>query len=88
MRSPHEPERPSPITTGHRSTPAASSAAFRQVLNRIRAEYLEMPGMRLTLDQVLRLCGVDRTLCQRVLDELVRRRFLVVTPGGMYVRRE
>jgi hypothetical protein len=38
---------------------------------RLRAEYLEMPGMRLTADQVQRLCGIEGTLCRSVLDELV-----------------
>jgi hypothetical protein len=71
-----------------RATASASTAAYRQVLNRIRAEYLEMPGMRLTREQILRLCGIDRVLCQRVLDDLVSRRFLNLTPGGLYVRRE
>src|SRR5256885_16506125 len=30
------------------------------VLERIRAEYLEMPGLSLKADQVQRLCGVER----------------------------
>jgi hypothetical protein len=47
-----------------------------------------MPGMRLTMDQVLRLCGVDRALCRRILDDLVSLKFLAVTNDGMYVRRE
>ena len=38
------------------------------VLQRIRAEYLEMPGLRLTQEQAGRLCGVERALCQVVLD--------------------
>ena len=31
----------------------------KTVLTRLRAEYLEMPGMRLTAQQVQRLCGVE-----------------------------
>jgi hypothetical protein len=46
------------------------------VLNRLRAEYLEMPGLRLTKTQVQRLCGVEHTVCQPVLDALVDTRFL------------
>lgn len=30
------------------------------LLNRIRAEYLEMPGLCLKLEQAQRLCGVER----------------------------
>jgi hypothetical protein len=56
------------------------------LLNRLRAEYQEMPGMRLTVQQAQRLCGMDRTLCQAVLDALVDANFLCVKPNGMYGR--
>jgi hypothetical protein len=46
------------------------------MLNRVRAEYLETPGLRLTPEQTGRLCGVERALCQRVLDALVVEKFL------------
>jgi hypothetical protein len=58
--------------------------SHEQLFNRLRAEYLEMPGMRLTVEQVQRLCGVERTLCQAVLDSLVDTKFLWVKPNGMY----
>ena len=35
-----------------------------KLLGRIRAEFLEMPGLGLTLEQAQRLCGVERTLCK------------------------
>lgn len=57
-----------------------------KVLTRIRAEYLEMPGLRLTLRQVQRLCGAERSLCKSVLDVLVDERFLCVKPDGTYSR--
>jgi DNA-binding GntR family transcriptional regulator len=60
--------------------------SHEQLFNRIRAEYLEMPGMRLTIQQVQRLCGVERTLCQAVLHALVEAKFLCVKPNGTYVR--
>jgi hypothetical protein len=56
------------------------------LLNRIRGEFLEMPGLCLTRDQAQRLCGVERTLCQQVLDGLVAMGFLYVKPNGMYAR--
>jgi hypothetical protein len=56
------------------------------MLKRIRAEYLEMPGLRLTLEQARRLCGVERALCQRVLDLLVDEKFLCVKSDGVYAR--
>jgi hypothetical protein len=57
-----------------------------EVLNRLRAEYLEMPGLRLTPDQVRRLCGIERIMCQQVLDVLVDTKFLWVTQDGHYTR--
>lgn len=38
---------------------------------RIRAEYREMPGMRLTAAQAARLFNLDLVSCARVLDALV-----------------
>jgi DNA-binding GntR family transcriptional regulator len=52
--------------------------------NRIRTEYLEMPGLRLTSQQVQRLCGIERTVCQMVLDSLVDEKFLCVKSNGHY----
>ena len=59
---------------------------YRQALDRIRAEYLEMPGMRLTSAQVQRLSGVDISICARVLEDLVRAQFLHLRPDGSYTR--
>ena len=56
------------------------------MLTRIRAEYLEMPGLRLTLAQAQRLCGVDQALCQTVLGALVDAKFLCVKSNGAYAR--
>jgi hypothetical protein len=56
------------------------------ILIRIRAEYLEMPGLHLTLDQMQRLFGVERTLCEQVIDALVAMQFLRVKPNGAYAR--
>jgi hypothetical protein len=53
---------------------------------RVRAEYLEMPGLRLKPEQVQRLCGIDQTICQTVLDALVAEHFLCVKPNGHYAR--
>ena len=59
---------------------------IEDTLNRVRAEFLEMPGMRLKPEQVQRLCGVERGLCQTVLDSLVDAKFLYVSAGGQYAR--
>ena len=59
---------------------------IEEALNRLRAEFLEMPGMHLKPEQVGRLCGVERSLCQTVLDLLVDARFLRVSADGQYAR--
>ena len=55
-------------------------------VQRIRGEYLEMPGMRLTSDQLRRLSGLEAALCERVLSALVDAKFLHRTDDGCYVR--
>ena len=56
------------------------------VFARVRAEYLEMPGLTLTAPQVERLCGIDPMLCRLILDALVGEGFLRVNAGGAYAR--
>jgi len=56
------------------------------VLERIRAEYLEMPGMRLTIGQVQRLCGVGEAVCLLAMDTLVQSNFLCLNSNGTYSR--
>jgi hypothetical protein len=64
-----------------------TSGRTRRVLERIRAEFLEMPGLRLRPEQVQRLCGVEQSICKRVLDALVDGEFLCVKPDGAYARK-
>ena len=56
------------------------------LLKRIRAAFLEMPNVRLKPEQVQRLCGVERTICQQVLDSLVDEKFLYLTANAHYAR--
>jgi hypothetical protein len=60
---------------------------FVTALQRARAEFTEMPGMRLTVDQAARLWAFDRALCDAVLRTLVDMRFLVQT-RHWFVRAE
>ena len=57
-----------------------------KTLDRIRAEFTEMPGLRLSAAQVQRLCGIDATVCQAVLDALVDVKFLSALPDHTYIR--
>ena len=59
---------------------------IEDALNRLRAEFLEMPGMHLRPEQVQRLCGVERRLCQTLLDSLVDAKFLRRSTDGQYAR--
>ena len=59
---------------------------IQDVIERVRAEYLEMPGLRLKAEQVQRLCGIERTSCQAVLDTLVSAKFLYLKADGHYAR--
>ena len=45
-----------------------------------------MPGLRLTVEQVRRLCGVDEMMCRAVLNALVDMKFLRVNADGTYAR--
>ena len=47
-----------------------------QVLRRIRSEYLEMPGLCLTLKQAQRLWGLDEETCREAMQLLVDTKFL------------
>src|SRR5688572_22151082 len=62
-----------------------STSPNQEVLERLRAEYLEMPGLRLTVEQVQRLCGIERAICSVVLDTLVAAKFLTKS-NGAYAR--
>ena len=59
---------------------------IQDVFNRLRAEYTEMPGLRLKAKQVERLCGIEETMCQLVLDSLVAEKFLCAKLDGRYAR--
>jgi hypothetical protein len=59
---------------------------IQNVVDRLRGEYLEMPGLVLKPEQVQRLCGIERTVCQLVLDALLDEKFLRMRPDGHYAR--
>jgi Fic family protein len=56
--------------------------------DRVRGEFLEMPGLRLTPAQASRLWAVDRATSERILDELKSAGFLARTREGAYLRQE
>ena len=57
------------------------------VLKRIQMEYVEMPDLKLTLQQARRLWNLDSLVCEAAMDALVAVKFLRQTPDGKYLRR-
>jgi len=61
---------------------------IQDVVRRIRGEFLEMPGLRLTPEQARRLWRLDETACDAVLGALVDAHFLARTRDGAFVKDE
>ena len=64
----------------------AEKVVLDDLLRRVQAEFLEMPGLRLTRAQARRLWALDDTLCEAVLSALVDARFLVESRNASFVR--
>ena len=56
------------------------------IAERIRGEFMEMPGLQLTMQQAARLWGMEQQACRAVIDSLVEASFLRWTPTGTIVR--
>jgi hypothetical protein len=56
-----------------------------RLLDIVRAEYLEMPGLRLTGRQAQRLWALDAATCDALLDMLESTHFLRRSPRGDYM---
>jgi hypothetical protein len=57
------------------------------LLNRAKQEYVEMPGLVLTIRQASRLWNLDAGVCHTLLTTLLREEFLSQTRDGAYLRR-
>ena len=66
-----------PERTRHRVDEAA--------IRRARDEFLEMPGLCLTIDQAQRLWGLEPRTCEALLTSLTDSRFLCRTNRGLFV---
>lgn len=56
------------------------------VARRVRAEFEEMPGMTLTVQQAARLFGLDHDVCREVVDRLVGVDYLRWARAGVVTR--
>ena len=61
---------------------------FEAVLRRVRSEFVEMPGLRVTPAQATRLWGLEGEACQKVITALIDASFLRWTPAGAVTRTE
>jgi hypothetical protein len=59
---------------------------FATLVDRVRADFVEMPGLELTLPQAVRLWNVGVDDCQHVLDALTDAGFLRWTPRRTVIR--
>ena len=50
--------------------------SFSTIVDRVRGEFLEMPGLELTEKQAIKLWSLDADECRYVLDVLVAAGFL------------
>ena len=60
--------------------------SFAAVVDRVRAEFVEMPGLELTLAQAVRLWTLGVDDCRHVIDSLVDVGFLKWTARRTIVR--
>jgi hypothetical protein len=59
---------------------------LERIVHRIREEFREMPGLRLTPAQATRLWGLEHDACRRVIDVLVAAEYLRWTEAGAVTR--
>jgi hypothetical protein len=59
---------------------------INDLVPRVRGEFLEMPGLCLSIEQAQRLWGLDRTDCEMVMTVLTDMGFLFRTRLGGFAR--
>jgi hypothetical protein len=67
---------------------SATDSTEHHLVQRIKSEFLEMPGLRLTRPQAKRLWGLDDDSCSAALALLVDAQFLFETRDGAFMRIE
>ena len=63
-----------------------AAPSLEDAIRRARAEYLEMPGLQLTIAQAARLWHLDLAASEGVLSTLVECKFLIKTRSEAYSR--
>ena len=73
------------VFQAQRKCPVAACGFGEALVRRVRAEYQDMPGLRLTLAQAQRLFGLREDICVRVLNTVVQE-ILRMDANGALVR--
>ncbi len=58
--------------------------AVVEAVTRIEREYTAMPGLRLTVSQLNRLCNMPEDVCETALHALIRAGYLKVPDGAFF----
>ena len=61
-----------------------NATPLAELLQRVREQYQEMPGLKLTNPQAMRLFGVAPSVCAGMLRALVMENFLSRTGNGLF----
>jgi len=83
MNSPEQPGAPRSFSEG----PPDADLVRRALAGRIRGEFEEMPGLRLTPVQASKLFGISPEVCAAILAHLIEEGFLRLSSDGSYARR-
>jgi hypothetical protein len=67
-------------------TSSPCSAPLATLLQRVREQYRDMPGLQLNKLQATRFFGVAPSVCAAMLRALVMENFLSRTGDGLFVR--
>ncbi len=73
---------------GESASPAVplEPPGIASMVDRVRAEFMTMPGLRLLRHDLERLCGIEPPVCQRVLEQLAAAKCLRRHADGTYSR--
>ena len=74
------------VVAGAHGDIGSRDGGIRTVMDQVRAEYAEMPGLCITLPQAQRLWALDKRTCEAVFSGLIARGVLRRTSKGRFVR--
>jgi hypothetical protein len=85
QRLPHH-RVPAMIAYSGSASMSVDRMAAWHLLDRVRAEFIEMPGLRLTVKQAQRMWSLDEQICLELFEALAEEGFLEQRRQGAYAR--